>query len=230
MRVDDEVVGGGIAGDDGFGRLREAAREAGLVAERVDEARADGLLREGLGDCGADVGLAVGGDEAQELVDLVRKMDATTGDLMQIGTGLGTKVDEAVAALGPAGAFAAREHHLDVRRVLDIAAAVPAARVRRHLDAVADDADARVVGAKVDGLADVVVRDRVGIRVEADARLFGDNERDDEVGVEGMLGQRAKARALDEQALRWALARGAVQTLVCGAVAPGGGLGAHVVD
>jgi hypothetical protein len=41
-----------------------------------------------------------------------------------------------------------------------------------------------------------------------------------------VLGQRAKAGALDEQALRRTLARGAVQTLVCGAVAPSGSLSA----
>ena len=39
MRVDDEVVGGGIAGDDGLLRLGQAAREAGLVAQRADEPR-----------------------------------------------------------------------------------------------------------------------------------------------------------------------------------------------
>ena len=79
----------------------------------------------------------------------------------------------------------------------------------RYLDAVADHTDALVVSAQVDSLADVLERDRVGIGVKLDAGLLRDDERDDEVGFEGVRGQRAEAWALDQQALRGALPCGA---------------------
>ena len=56
VRLDGEFVGGGVAGDDGLGRLGQAAGEAGLVAQGADVAGAEGLVGDGLHDGGADLG------------------------------------------------------------------------------------------------------------------------------------------------------------------------------
>jgi len=55
--------------------------------------------------------------------------------------------------------------------VPNVPALVPAAGVARELDAVAHDANTMVVGAHVDGVADELGRDGVGIGAEANTRL-----------------------------------------------------------
>ena len=74
--LNDEVVGGRIAGQYGLGRLAEAASKAGLVTERPHEAGTDGLERERLDDGGTEVGFAVLIEQAQELLDLVAELDS----------------------------------------------------------------------------------------------------------------------------------------------------------
>lgn len=161
MRFDDDVVGGGIAGDDGLGRFGQTARETGLVAQGAHVACAEGLLGEGLADGGADVGGAVAVDEAEQLVDLVREMDLAARDLVQVHAGLGAQVEEPVTALGAMPCLAACEELFEVGRIFDVTAAVPAADMVCDLDAITDYADALVVGSEVDGLADVLRRDGV---------------------------------------------------------------------
>ncbi|HZL21308.1 MAG TPA: hypothetical protein VFG23_26475 [Polyangia bacterium] len=196
--LDVDVVGGGVADDDGLWRLAEAEGEAGLVAKGSDVADAEGPLADGLRDGAGDLGLTVRVDEVEELLVLVIEADASAGDLLDVKTGLGAEIEEAVAPIGTARRLTPVDEILHVGVVLDVAAPVPTAGVSRELDAVAHDADAMVVGAHVDGLADEVGRDRVGIGVEADAGFFGHDHRDDDVCVEGVWWQRAQAWALDQ--------------------------------
>jgi hypothetical protein len=86
--LDVEVVGGGIAGDDRLGRLAEAAREAGLIAEGANKARTEGALGDGGGDGAGDLGQSIEVDEAKELVVLVVEADAAAGDLIEVDAGL----------------------------------------------------------------------------------------------------------------------------------------------
>jgi hypothetical protein len=65
VRIDDDIVGGGIAGADGLDWLAKAAGEAGLVAEGADVAGAEAALEKRLGERLADLGLAVEVDEAE---------------------------------------------------------------------------------------------------------------------------------------------------------------------
>ena len=147
--LDDEVVGGGVAGDDGLGGLAQAAGEAGLVAEGADEASAEGALGEGPDDGRRRPRPRRSRSTRRiELAHLVREVDAAAGDLLEVDAGLGAEGGEAVLALGTAGGLAALEELLEVGRVLDVPAAVPAADVAGDLDAVGEDADGAVVGAE----------------------------------------------------------------------------------
>jgi len=101
-------------------------------------------------------------------------------------------------------------------------------RVPRDLGAVEEEADDLVVGTDVDRLPDRVGRHRVGVGVEPDAGLLGDDDGRDEVGVEGPLRQGAQASALDEEPVRRALPGRGVEPQVGGLVAPACGLLAQV--
>lgn len=61
-----------------------------------------------------------------------------------------------------------------------------------------------------------------------DAGFIGHDHGQDEVGVEGVLGQRAEPRALDEEAFRGTLTSGAVDAGVGGFSDPDERLGAQV--
>src|SRR5919201_348453 len=230
MRVDGGRVGGMVAGDDGLGRLALAAGEAGLVAQRAHVPSAEAALDDGVGDGGGDVGLAVHVDQAKELLELAVEADAPPRHLVQVQSRLGADGDEPLAARGTAACLAAIEQLADVGGIFDVAVLVPAASVGGDLDAVAHDAQAAVVGPELDSLAHELGGDRVRVAVEAHARLLGDDEGNDDVGVEGVWRQRAQTGALDEQALGRALASGGVDALVGDLVTPAGGLGAQVVE
>ena len=81
------------------------------------------------------------------------------------------------------------------------------------------------------GASDVGVGDGVGVGVEPGRRPPCEtNHRQDEVGVEGPLGEGPQAGLFDEEPLGGTLARGGVDALVGGLVAPRGGLRAHVLE
>src|SRR5438477_3185794 len=143
--------------------------------------------------------LTVHVDEPEEPLVLAIETDAAAGDLLEVDAGLRAELEEASAAAGTAGGLAPVDELLYVGVVLDVAVFVPAAGMSGDFDTVAHHADAVVVGAHLDGLADELGRDRVGVGVKADARLLGHDHRDHDVRVEGMRRQGAQSRALDEQ-------------------------------
>ena len=83
----------------GSGGSAEAAGEAALVDEGAHVAGAEGAGGEGLGHAAGDLGLAVQGDQALELLDLAFEADATAGDLLQVDARLGGEAGEC----GPCG-------------------------------------------------------------------------------------------------------------------------------
>lgn len=229
MRLDVERVGGGISGDDGLGRLTEAAGEARLVDEGADVVGTEGAGGEGASDAVGDFGFAVAIDEAHELADFAFQIDAAARDLLEVDAALGRERRDAILALGACGSGPALDELFDVRRVLDGAAAVPAAGVASDFLAVGDDPNGVVVGANEDGLAHELVRNRVAVGVEPDPGFLRHDRGHDELGVGRMLRQRPQARALHEQPVGWALARGAVDAKVCDLVTPVPGLATEVV-
>jgi hypothetical protein len=84
MGLDDDFVGGGVAGDDGLGGLAEAAGEAALVDQGSDVADAEGASREislhSLGEVGGSVEV----EQATDPLNLAFEIDAAAGDLLQI--------------------------------------------------------------------------------------------------------------------------------------------------
>ena len=116
-----------------------------------------------------------------------------------------------------------------MRRVLDGVAAIPGAVVAGDLLALTEHAHGQVVGADVDGLADVAggapsscwSRDGLG--------LLADDAREDDIDVEGALAMRAGAW-FDEEPIARALAGGGVKTHVGGLVPPLGRLRAEILQ
>jgi hypothetical protein len=164
MGLDIDGIGGAIAGDDGLRRFFKAAREAGLVAEGADVACAEGALDERLGKGLGDHGWAVQLDEAREFVDLVREVDAAASDLLQVEFGGWAGHEQTLAQLGTAGTLAALEELFDMRRIFEVAAAIPTTIMAGDFRTVADDADDALVGAEVDSLAYVFWRDLTLLR------------------------------------------------------------------
>src|SRR5579863_40226 len=231
MGLDDEGVGGRVSGDDGLGRLAETAGEAGLIDEGAHVARAERLVPERLRHGLRDLGLAVALDEAMEHADLVLQIDLPARDFVEIEPALGRHLSEAVAARSAVSAGTALNQLFAMLALLDVLVAVPRARMLGDDDTGDDDAHRLVIGAQLRGLADELGWDRVGIGVEADARLFIDDDREeDEVGIEWPRRKWTQSRTLDEEPVGGALAGGGVQALIGRLIAPASGLGAQVFE
>ena len=147
MGLDDDFVGGGVAGDDGLGGLAETASEAALVDQGSDVPDAEGAGGESALHALGEVGGSVEVEQAPELLDFAFEIDAAAGDLLQIDAAFGGECREAIASTGSAARRAPLELGLDVRTVLDGLPAPPAARVIGDDGAVGEDADGGVVGA-----------------------------------------------------------------------------------
>jgi hypothetical protein len=146
---------------------------------------------------------------------------------LQIDATLGRKAGNPIASLRTARARAALEQFLEVNRILDRAAAIPAAGVTSDLGAIfGDNPNGLVVGANEHAPSDEARWHRISVGIEPNTRFFGNDRGRDEIGVSGTLRQRSQARALDQQALGGPLARGGVNTLIGDLIAPFGGLNA----
>src|SRR5271166_1799783 len=195
VRGDVERVGIGASGDDGLGGLGQAASEAALVDEGAHVAGAEGAGGQSFGQAAGDLGLAVAGHQALELLDLAFEVDAPSGDFLQVHARFGGEAGDAILAgdrFGPLPLVGG--DLLDVSGVLDGPSSVEAAIVAGNLDGVGDDAHGGVAGADHHALADVGGRHRVAVGVEAHARLLADDGRDDRVGVEASSGQGPQPR------------------------------------
>src|SRR5215831_2964550 len=230
VRLDDDFVGHGVAGEDGLRWLAEAAGEAALVNQGSDIPSAKGACSESPLHAFGEVGRAVELQQSTELLDLAFEIDAASSDLLQVHSALGRESGEAIAATRSSTGRAPLEEGVDMRAVFDGLPAPPAAGVLGDGDAVGQDADAGVIGAQQDVVADEAAVHRVGVGVEVDAGFLGHDHRQDEIGVEGVLGQGTKPGTLDEEAFRGALARSAVNAGIGGFRGPGEGLLAQVVE
>ena len=104
--LDVEFVGGGIAGDDGLGRLGEAAGEAGLVDEGADVSGAEGARGRAPLPCRARAPRAVESPSRRiELADLVFEVDAAAGDLLQVEAASGPRAARRSLRLGARADF-----------------------------------------------------------------------------------------------------------------------------
>ena len=102
-------------------------------------------------------------------------------------------------------------------------------------DAIEEDAHRVVVGPQVNGLAHHAapvegMRHRVGVGIEMHACLLRHDHGHDEIGVEGVLGERAQACFLDEMPIGGALTRCGVNPRVGDFAKPLRGLCADVLD
>ncbi len=82
------------------------------------------------------------------------------------------------------------EQAVEMGRVLDRRAGIVAARMPRHLVGADDQPDGGRVGQQRERLADVGVRNRVAVAIEADVRECAGDDRPHQVGLEGMRGPR----------------------------------------
>src|SRR5260370_4358572 len=134
---DIEVVGGVVSGDDGLGRLTEAAGKAAMVDEGAHVGGAEGAGSEGLGHAAGDFRFAVPGHQAMELLDLALEVDGPTGDFLQVHASLGGEAGDAILAGDRERPLAlVGGDLLDVRGVLDGASSVEAAIVAGGLGTV----------------------------------------------------------------------------------------------
>ena len=134
--------------------------------------------------------LAVEVDEAEELVDFVREMDAAARDLLQVDASLGAELEQRAGGAGdrgrPGGARAVPAGAPDPRWRGGGPSSARGGRSRRHRACTRT----RVSSARSGRCWPTARgRHRVGIGVEAHARVLGDDERDDEVGIERVRGQ-----------------------------------------
>ncbi len=84
-----------------------------------------------------------------------------------------------------------------MRRVFDFSAAIPAARVSCNFNAIGNHAHGLLVSADKNALADERDWDRVGVGVQTDTGLFGNDGWHEQIDGRRMRRQRTQAGALD---------------------------------
>jgi hypothetical protein len=208
--LDIEAVGDGMTSDDGLRWLAEASCEASLIHQGADEAGTDGALGESFGHGAGELGVTVGHEHSGKLSHLGIEIDAPSSDFLEVQARLWAQGRETILELWAMSPFATLEESLDVCLVLDDLAAIPGAIVASDDLALEEDADLGVIGAKENGLADVGGRDGIGVAVELDASLLGDDERQAQIGVVRVLRELSQALPLDEESIGGPLASGGV--------------------
>src|SRR3990172_11690725 len=161
-----------------------------------DRAEAWGLPCEGLLHSSGKLGGPVVVEQEQELLGGGGNRFAPLETRLEEGLGRGNSIDQSSARGGPMCPALLGQQGVNVCGILDLAVAVVAPPVASDFACAIEDADRGLGRNQAERTAHGAGRDRVVVEIEADVDGLVRPDRGDEVGLEGMDGQRQKVRRL----------------------------------
>ena len=180
---------------------RDGRPVATLAAPRLqdvaDGARAEGIPLEREPDRGREFLRAIVIEQRVQSDQVWPEDVAPFGEAREERGGDWDRESQAIAGTGRIGlVMRRREQALEMRRVVDRDPRVVAAWMPRDLLGADDEPHGGRVREQRQRLADVGMRNRVAVAIEADVRQFAGDDGPQDVGFEGMRGQREQARLL----------------------------------